>query len=246
MADTILVVRAPSGLSGDMFLAGLARLCDNPQAEIDRLSACLPLEPLRQAAKLTRKTVGGIAGWGLELDLPHQHEHRHLADVAAIIDQSGLTDRVKALAHRTFELLAQAEATVHATSPERVHFHEVGALDSILDVCLVCALYDSLSPDRFVCGSLPVCDGHVRCAHGTLSTPAPAVLALLEGLPIHGIDSKGETLTPTAVSLLKVLEPEFGPWPAMVLKRQERVYGTRVLPDVPNGAIFAWGTDAPA
>ena len=162
--------------------------------------------------------------------------------MAAIVAASGLTPRAKELSLAAFGLLAEAEAHVHGTTPDKIHFHEVGALDSILDVCLTCALFDRLSPDRFVCGPLPVCDGVVRCDHGLLATPAPASLRLLEGLPVVGIPSEGETLTPTAVSLLKALGAQFGPWPAMVIERQERIYGTRVLPGVSNGAMFVWGT----
>jgi len=263
MAKSILVIRTPSGLSGDMLVTGLARLAgrdetasqaiaaersspgaldkQSPQAILDALLSDVGLPELSDAARLQPRAVSGIAGWGLSLALPHSHEHRHLADVTAIIHASRLSKRAKHLACRTFSLLARAEGAVHGIAPELVHFHEVGALDSILDVCLTCALFDRLSPDVFVCSPLPVCDGQVQCAHGLLSTPAPATLKLLEGLPVYGVDSCGETLTPTAVALLKALDARFGPWPPMVIERQERAYGTRVLPGVPNGALFALG-----
>ncbi|MFZ5426448.1 MAG: LarC family nickel insertion protein [Thermodesulfobacteriota bacterium] len=241
MAEKLLVVRAPSGLSGDMMLTGLARLAGLDQAGLDCVCESLGLPELRGAAKVEPRTVDAIAGWGLSLDLPHSHEHRHLSDIEAIIAGSGLTPRARELAARAFRILAEAEAHVHATSPERIHFHEVGALDSILDVCASCAAFDMLSPDGFVCGPLPVCDGTVRCAHGLLSTPAPATLKLLEGVPVYGIASRGETLTPTALSLLKALDARFGAWPPVVIDRQERVFGSRVLPGVPNGAVFVLG-----
>lgn len=242
MPESLLVVRAPSGLSGDMLLAGLARLARLDQDGLDALCASLKLPGLAGAASIERRSVQGIAGWGLRVTLPHAHEHRHLQDIEAIIKASGLTSRAKALSRRAFELLAEAEAHVHGISVAEVHFHEVGALDSILDVCAVCALFDLLSPARFVCSPLPVCDGTVRCAHGLLSAPAPATLKLLEGVPVYGVPSSGETLTPTAVCLLKALDASFGPWPAMVIEGQERVYGSRVLPGIPNGAIFIRGT----
>ena len=241
MADPLLVVRAPSGLSGDMLLTGLARLAQVDQPGLDDLCEALGLPELRQAARIETRSVQSISGWGLALNLPHSHDHRHLCDIEAIIERSALTIRAKELSRRAFGLLAEAEAHVHGISPAQVHFHEVGALDSILDVCLVCALFDRLSPGRFVCSPLPVCDGLVRCAHGLLPAPAPASLKLLEGIPVYGVASSGETLTPTALSLLKALDAEFGPWPSMIIERQERVYGSRVLPNVPNGAIFVWG-----
>jgi len=242
---SILVIRTPSGLSGDMLVTGLARLAgedeNSSQAVLEELLQSLRLPELSGTAHLEKRSVEGISGWGLSLTLPHSHEHRHLADVLAIIEGSRLNERARRLAAQTFSLLAQAEGSVHAIAADQVHFHEVGALDSILDVCLTAALFERLSPDHFVCSPLPVCDGSVRCAHGLLATPAPATLKLLEGMPVYGVESRGETLTPTAVALLKALDARFGPWPAMVIERQERAYGTRVLPGLPNGAIFAWG-----
>ena len=250
-AGRILVVRTPSGLSGDMLLTGLARISATSQDALDRLVADLKLADLIGAARMVPKSVADIAGWGLEVTLPshdrhghgqgHGHAHRHLTDVARIIEASAMTARAKELALAAFTLLARAEGAVHGIDPGQVHFHEVGALDSILDVCVCCALFDRISPARFVCSPLPVCDGAVRCAHGLLPAPAPATLALLTGVPVYGIASEGETVTPTAASLLKALGAEFGPWPAMILERQERVYGGRVLPGVPNGALFALG-----
>lgn len=243
MAERILVVRAPSGLSGDMLLTGLARLAGIDQEGLDRLCATLGLPELRGAAVLEVRNVQGIAGWGVRVSLPESNKHRRLADIEAIVAGGGLTERARDLALRTFGLLAETEARVHGINPGEVHFHEIGALDSILDICLVCALFDHISPDRLVCGPLPVCDGTVRCAHGLLAAPAPATLALLEGVPVYGVPSTGETLTPTAVALLKTLGAVFGPWPAMVIERQERAYGSRVLPGVPNGAIFVLGPE---
>ena len=241
MTDRILVARTPSGLSGDMLLTGLARISGVSQEELDRLVADLNIAELNGQARMVPRSVAAIAGWGLEVTLPHSHEHRHLDDIARIIAASAMTARAKSLAKAAVTLLAGAEGAVHGIDPGQVHFHEVGALDSILDVCVCCALFDRLGPARFVCSPLPVCDGAVRCAHGLLPAPAPATLALLTGIPIYGIASEGETVTPTAASLLRALGAEFGPWPAMVLERQERVYGGRVLPGVPNGALFALG-----
>lgn len=241
MAGTILTLRAPSGLSGDMMLTGLAGVSGLGQQGLDEALAAIGLPELSGSAVIEPREVNGIAGHGLRVTLPHAHGHRHLSDVLDIIGKSALSPRAKELSARAFTLLAEAEAHVHATTPERIHFHEVGALDSILDVLASCALFDRLAPSRFVCGPLPVCDGTVRCAHGLLPAPAPAALKLLEGVPVYGAPASGETLTPTAVSLLKAMGAVFGPWPAMVITRQERAYGTRVLEGVPNGAMFVWG-----
>ena len=241
MADDVLVLRTPSGISGDMFVSGLAGVSDLDAAGFAALLECLGVADLSGAARGVPRSLGGIAGVGLAVDLPHVHEHRHLADILEIIEKSAMHVSAKAMAARAFGILAEAEAAVHGTRPENVHFHEVGALDSLLDVCAACELFVRLDVDRFVCSPLPVCDGTVRCAHGLLSTPAPAVLHLLAGMPIYGIESQGETVTPTAAALLRAMGATFGPWPAVALMRHVRVYGGRVLPGVPNGAIFALG-----
>ncbi|ANK83234.1 MAG: hypothetical protein TEF_02780 [Rhizobiales bacterium NRL2] len=190
---------------------------------------------------LEETAVNQIGGWRARVSLPREHHHRSLDDVTRIIAASALGEAARALAEKAFAILAAAEGRVHGIPPEKVTFHEVGALDSILDTCLVAALYDRLGQPRLVCGPLPLCDGTVRCAHGLLPAPAPAVLDMLEGVPVRGLASSGETVTPTAISLLKALDAEFGGWPAMIVRRRALVYGTRVLPGVANGAIFAFG-----
>ena len=177
------------------------------------------------------------------MSLPHQHEHRTLEDILGIIAGSGMDDEPKRLASDTFTLLAKAEAAVHGMKPEAVRFHEVGALDSILDICMACVLFTRLSPARFVVSPLPIADGEVVCAHGVIPVPAPAVLELLEGIPVRPFSGEGETVTPTAIALLRSLGATFGPWPAMLVEKRALVYGSRVFANAPNGTIFACGTE---
>ncbi|MCB2101035.1 MAG: LarC family nickel insertion protein [Rhodobacterales bacterium] len=238
-AGDILVIRPTSGLSGDMLLAGLARMADVGTAELAALATGLGLP--EDCVALEQRAVNSVNGWGCRVTLPHEHSHRTLADVRDIIAASPLTPRAQGLAVASFTILAEAEGRIHGIPPEAVTFHEVGALDSILDTCLACALFDRLNPARLVCGPLPLCDGTVRCAHGLLPAPAPAVLDMLRGVPVRGIDSRGETVTPTAIALLKGLGATFGPWPELTVRHTALVYGTRVLPNVPNGALFALG-----
>lgn len=238
----ILTIRANSGLSGDIFLAGLLRMTETDEAETNRmLSAILP--ELAGTVRLTRRQVNNIGGWRAEVTLPHQHEHRKLSDITAIIAASGMDDAARRLATETFTLLADAEAAVHEKKPEEIHFHEVGALDSILDICMSCELFTRLAPSRFVVSPLPLADGCVACAHGVIPVPAPAVLELLEGIPVRPFPAEGETVTPTAVALLRTLGAAFGPWPAMKVERRALVYGERVFVNAPNGAIFACGSE---
>ncbi len=238
----ILTIRAVSGLSGDMFLAGLTRMTATDEPELNRLLAAI-LPELDGSVHLVRKQINHIGGWHANVTLPHQHEHRTLGNIADIITKSGLSSEGKRLALDTFVLLARTEAFVHDKQPEAIHFHEVGALDSILDICLTCELFARLAPARFVVSPLPMADGAVRCAHGRIPTPAPAVLELLAGLPVRSFSAEGETVTPTAAALLHTLSASFGPWPTMLVEKTALVFGSRVFPDVPNGAIFACGTE---
>ena len=237
--ESILVIRPNSGLSGDITVAGLLYFAGAD--ELDQMLADLNLPQLIGRVALEPRLVSQIGGVGLRADLPHEHEHRNLADIEDFFRLADIKDGARALALKTFRLLAEAEGAVHGMPPEEVHFHEVGALDSIMDIGLAAVLLDRLNPGRIVCGPLPICDGVIRCQHGLINSPAPAVMRLMEGIPVVGLASRGETITPTAVALLKGAGAEFGSWPAMVIERQTLSFGTRILEGVPNGAIFAFG-----
>lgn len=236
----LLTIRMHSGLSGDMFLAGLLALTGIAPEELDGILGGI-LPELAGCLRLERREVHAIGGVHAHVDLPVQHCHRTLADVQDIIARSSMQEKAKEYAVRAFTLLARAEAAVHGKSPEEVHFHEVGALDSILDTCLTCELFVRLGVDRLVASPLPLADGQVACAHGILPVPAPAVLEMLENIPVRPFSGEGETVTPTAVSLLRALGAEFGPWPCMVLEKKALAYGTRIFDTAPNGALFALG-----
>ncbi|WP_134078890.1 nickel insertion protein [Rhodovulum visakhapatnamense] len=236
----VLVIRTPSGLSGDMLLAGLAVMAGEA-ADIGSVLAAtgLPLPP--DAVEIRPHALQGISGWQARVRLPHEHAHRRLGDILALIEASHLSAPAKTVAARAFTLLAEAEGAVHGRPPGEIAFHEVGALDSILDTCVAAELLARIAPDRLVCSPLPLCDGTVRCAHGPLPTPAPAVQELLRGVPVRGLASTGETVTPTAIAFLRAAGFAFGYWPEMVIRQTARIYGGRVLPEVPNGALFALG-----
>lgn len=241
----VLTVRALSGLSGDMMLAGLFAVSGLTDGDLAAMTRELRLPALDGALRVEERSLNGIAGYGCRIDLPHEHAHRTCADIAAVIGASAMPERARELALAAFSLLAEAEGEVHGQKPEEVRFHEVGALDSILDICLVCRLFAEISPARFVCSPLPLADGVVHCAHGTAPAPAPAVLRLLPGVPVRGFSGSGETVTPTALALVKSLGADFGPWPEMCVERTAISYGTKVFPDAPNGAVWALGRSVP-
>ena len=246
MAAELLVIRTPSGLSGDMMLTGLARLLDLSAADLDERCQRIEVPALQGVLSIAPRFVSGIGGWTAQVSLPHEHAHRGLGEIVQIIERSRLQDRARAVALAAFDRLAQVEGEIHGIAPDQVEFHEVGALDSILDICMVAELHAELGSPAVHCSPLPVCDGVVHCQHGLLATPAPATLRMLEGVPIYGISAACETVTPTALALLHALQTTFGGWPALTVRRTARAYGARVIPGVPNGALFAFGPAAAA
>ena len=238
---TILTVRAVAGLSGDMMLSGLAGLAELTQPEMDMLTGEMGIPALKGAVRLEARSVNGVSGLGCRIELPVEHEHRNFAAIEKIIRASDMPEEAKVLSVKAFSLLAEAEAAVHGTSADQVTFHEVGALDSILDTCMACRLFVLLEPEYFICSPVPLADGSIFCAHGHMPSPAPAVLRLLEGVPVRGFAGEGETVTPTALSLLKALDADFGPWPEMTVQKTLISYGGKVFANAPNGAVWALG-----
>ncbi len=244
--SSVLTIRAISGLSGDMLLTGLAVLNHTSQEDLLGLVEALHI-PHGKGIKIAveAKSLNHIAGFGLNLVLPEvspeSHHHTHHSDIQNILEKSSLESGAKALAQKAFYILAEAEAAVHGKSVGDVAFHEVGALDSIVDIALCSALFHRLAPARFVCSPLPLADGSITCAHGLLPSPAPAVLKMLKNVTVRGFTGEGETITPTALALLKAFDAQFGPWPAMTVQQTALVYGGKVFAHAPNGAIFALG-----
>ncbi len=206
-----------SGASGDMILGAL-------------MDAGLPLETLKGELaklklthydlKLEKIAKKGIAGSQaiVMVEENHHHHHRHLADIRTIIENSDLEDGIKKKSIGIFTRLAEAEAKVHKTSVDHIHFHEVGAMDAIIDVVGSVAGLTALGIEKIVCSPLHVGAGTVKCAHGTLPVPAPATTELVRGKPIYATGVAGELLTPTGAAILTTLAAEFGPMPAMTLQ----------------------------
>lgn len=238
MTETSIVLRTPSGLSGDMLVAGLARLAGLPNAELGDVVDSIGLPALHDVLTVEPWSVNAISGWRAKISLPREHHHRSLATIEQIVTASSMAPAAKQLATDTFITLGRAESRIHGIPLEEVTFHEVGALDSILDICVSSALFATLAPANFYCSPLPLCDGVIKCEHGYLASPAPAVQEMLRNVPVYGIDSEGETVTPTALAFLLAAGARFGGWPEAEVREVARVYGGRILPGVPNGAMF--------
>jgi len=173
-----------------------------------------------------------------------EHQHRHLHQIVSLIDGSALSPRQKQLAKRIFHKLAEAEAKVHGTTVERVHFHEVGAIDSIADI-VGCAIgIDLLGIERVIASPVPTGRGFVNITHGRCAIPAPATAELLRGIPLAALDVEGELTTPTGAAFLATLVDEFGPLPAMTIQRIGSGAGQNDFPQPNILRLFVGETNA--
>src|SRR5208282_1042304 len=178
---------------------------------------------------------------GHEHSHEHWHEHGHergrgLSEIRAIIEKAGIgiSSTAKATAIRIFEALGEAEAEIHNTSIERVHFHEVGAVDAMVDIVCAAVGAESLAVEQWICSPLNVGGGTVKCAHGTLPVPAPATLKLLRDAPVYSSGPQVELVTPTGAAIVKTLSGRFAPFPAMKIEKSGYGAGTRDFPEHPN------------
>lgn len=178
------------------------------------------------------------------VEIGPEHSHRHLADLLRIINDSQLSAAVKDRASSVFSLLAEAESEVHDVPVERIHFHEVGALDAIIDIVGACIGFELLGIDRFICSPLHVGSGTVEIAHGRFPVPPPAVVSLLRGAPIYSTEVKGELVTPTGAAIIKAVTQEFGPLPAMTVSSIGYGAGSRDYKDFPNALRVVIGETA--
>ncbi len=216
-----------AGISGDMALGSLIDLGADTGA-LQALFAALPITGCRLEISPARSH--GIAGTSVRVIAETGQPHRHLSDVLVIVDTMPASDRVRNQAKAVFHRLARAEAAVHGVSPEEIHFHEVGALDAIVEIVGVAAALEMLGVERVYASALPMSTGFVQCAHGLLPVPAPAVLELVKALPTRPAAVEGEMVTPTGAALVAVLAAEHGPMPPMRPAGAGYGAGTRVFP----------------
>ena len=176
----------------------------------------------------------GISATYAKVHTGHEHAHRHLHHILKIISDSRLSDAVKARAGEIFGRLGEAEARVHNVPIEKVHFHEVGALDAIIDVVGAAICFELLEIERFVSSPLHVGSGHVDMEHGRFPVPPPAVTELLKGVPFYSTEIAGELLTPTGAAIITTVCSEFGPIPQLKLEGSGYGAGTRTYEKFPN------------
>ncbi|MFY9609981.1 MAG: nickel pincer cofactor biosynthesis protein LarC [Blastocatellia bacterium] len=228
-----------AGVSGDMIIGALLDLgveFDALRRQIDSLS----LEGYE--IRTDRVMRSGIAATKFTVDVNESAQpERRLADVCAIIDRAALTGQTRRRATRAFELLAEAEARVHGTTADRVHFHEVGAVDSIIDTVGAMIGFEQLGVDKFVASALRVGHGFIKSQHGRIPIPAPATAELLRGVPVYAGDIEGEFVTPTGAAILKTLCESFGAMPEIRIDRMGYGAGSRDPGGFPNTLRLVWG-----
>jgi len=224
----LLYIDAIAGVAGDMLLGALLDAGASQDAVRDGL------RPLGVDLVVTRTERHGIGAARVEVVAAGEHAHRDWAAVRALVDRAGLPTRAHARAHDAFRRLAEAEGRIHGVAPDEVHFHEVGAIDAIADVCGVALALEDLDIDAVACSPLPAPRGFVRAAHGRLPLPAPATLELLRGAPLHGVDADVELVTPTGAALVAALASSYGPLPPMTLESAGYGAGARDTAERPN------------
>ena len=220
-----------SGISGDMFLAAVLDAGVAPKRMLEQLrKISVGFYEFKRSLVMRR----GIAGTRVEIRDPGGHQHRHLSKIEKIIDDSALSNSVKDRSIRIFRRLGEVEAKLHNQPVEKVHFHEVGALDTILDVVGACVGFELLEIDQLFSSALNVGGGRVEAAHGTLPVPAPATAELLKEIPVYSSGVEGELVTPTGAAIVTTLATSFGPMPAMRISSIGYGAGEKDFPNHPN------------
>jgi uncharacterized protein (TIGR00299 family) protein len=218
------------GLAGDMLLAALID-AGGDSDRVRRLPTALGLGEIELVVeRVERQGVGAL--W-LEFRGAEDGQHRTWRSIRTTLEEAPLAEPVRAAALDAFSRLAAAEAKVHGVAREEVQFHELGAADTLLDICGVAELVDDLEIEQVACSPLPAARGLVRAAHGVLPLPSPATLELLRGAPLFGAEG-GELVTPTGATLAATYVGEWGALPPLVLERVGYGAGSRDLPDRPN------------
>jgi len=217
-----------AGISGDMFLALLLDL-GFPESALRAGLAQLGLPGWELST--SQELAGVIAATGVEVTVTSSQPQRNWREIQDLLQHSPLPETVRHRVLTIFSNLATAEAQVHGCPVEAVHFHEVGAVDSLIDIVGAALGLEYLHIDQVICSPLPLGRGMISCAHGHLPLPAPATCELLKGIPVYGVELAQELVTPTGAALVKTLAHSFGPFPAMTIGKVGYGRGSQTLAD---------------
>ena len=229
------------GLAGDMLLAALL----DAGAELQTLRGiprALGIDGVEiDAERVERQGIGALH---LRVEAADDHDHRNYADIRDLFRNADLPERARARALEAFRRLAEVEGGVHGVPPDDVHFHELGSLDTLVDVCGAFVLLDELGVERVVSSPLPFARGLVEAAHGVLPLPAPATLGLLQGAELVGVDTVAELVTPTGAAIAATVVDAWGALPPLTLECVGYGAGTKELTDRPNIVRVVLGSES--
>jgi uncharacterized protein (TIGR00299 family) protein len=230
-----------SGIAGDMILGALLDLGVDETILTKELSK---LQLTGYDIEVKKVERNHIAATDFQVIVKEQHHHRSLSEILDLLKRSTLEPRVKTLSQTIFDALGNAEATIHNVAIEQVHFHEVGAVDSIIDIVGSVIGVTLLGIDRIYCSPLPLGHGFVTCEHGLLPLPAPATMELLKGIPVYTVERNQETVTPTGAAVISTLASSFGEMPPMKIIKIG--YGSGKIPsNYPNVLRVVLGEGIP-
>ncbi len=234
---TIAYIDCFSGISGDMFLGALLDL-GLPFEELKKAVGSLPFHGYSIDCKKEMKNGLSATRFLVSIHDDHEHHHGHahrnLLDIESIINAGELNNNVKQRSLKIFRTIAEVEGAIHNHAPEEVHFHEVGAVDSIIDIVGAVFGVDCLGITSFNSSHVPLGSGFTKSGHGTIPLPAPATVALLKGIPVYNSGLSYELVTPTGAALLKEFVTSYEGLPPMVIKNAGYGAGTKDIPERPN------------
>lgn len=229
-----------SGISGDMTVGALLDLGIDSKDFLDKLNG---LNIKGYHIEIKKGLKKGIAGTDFNVvieDGKLSQPHRNINDIYKIIEESGLNENIKNLSRKIFRIIAEAEAFVHRKKVEEIHFHEIGAIDSIIDIVGSAICFDALNADEIISSPLNLGGGFVDCEHGRLPVPAPATVEILKGVPVYSSGIQKELTTPTGAAIIKAVCSSFEDFPAMEIERSGYGLGKRDL-ETPNALRVVLG-----
>lgn len=212
----VLYFDCPTGISGDMCLGALIDLGVDFKMILKELKK-LPVDKID--VKTGKEIRHSISGTSFRVNLKESHHHRTFKDIKGIIGKSALSPKVKELSTSIFKIIAEAEGKIHGIPADKVHFHEVGAMDSIIDIVGAAVAIDSLKVDKIYSSPIPLGSGWADTMHGRIPIPAPATVEILKGVPVAPSEIPFELTTPTGAAIIKTVSDGFGPLPQMIIDK---------------------------
>ena len=229
-----------AGASGNMILGALVALGVDENELVEQIKL---LDISDFSIEFTTGNKSGISAIHAAVKVPHENTHRHLHTIEKIINDSELDEKIKNRAVKIFTKLAEAEAKIHGIDVQKVHFHEVGAMDAIIDVVGACIGFELLKIEKFACSKIHVGSGFAQMTHGKFPIPPPAVAELLQNIPIYSTEIEGELITPTGAAIIATVCEEFGNLPEMRVEKTAYGAGTRDYENFPNVLRLMLGED---